>query len=194
MAGEKKRWFINVTAFTFAGAATSGLVGATLGGLGGWLYPKRSEAFGMMLVFALVLLAAARVLGWRSFALPRIRRQTREVWGKYLGSTTAALLWGLDVGLTFTTRFTFAGVSVLTALVLVYGDPAFGALLFMTFWFGRALPAWIAPLLMQDANATPYLLDALDRRRRLFRQINVAGLVWAGAVMLASMTFSTSMG
>lgn len=93
-------------------------------------------------------------------------------------STTAATLWGFDLGLTLTAKFTFAGLSMLITLPMMLGGPAAGAALLASFWVGRVIPVWIAPMLLRDANDTLRLLDSIDRERLLFLGINMVAMTW----------------
>ena len=84
---------------------------------------------------------------------------------------------GWIVGLAFTTRFTLLrALSLDRCCGRVAGSPGFGAVIFVALWLGRALPPWMGPLLLPDANATPQFLDSIDRQRALFRRIHLVGL------------------
>lgn len=184
MAGGKSRWLLNATAYTVAGSLASGSVGATVGWLGGLLNPGLSSWLGIIVALAIGLIAFAREVGWISFPLPQLRRQTKEFWGKVFPGSVAAILWGLDLGLTFTTRLTFSGVWLVAGVAVIIGEPSFGAALFLLYWLGRALSVWIAPLLMPDANATPWVMDVIYAHYRLFQRVHVLGLAWSVAVLI----------
>jgi hypothetical protein len=88
----------------------------------------------------------------------------------------AAALWGLDLGLTVTTRFTFAGTWVVLLTPVLTADPAVGVVLLLAHWLGRALPIWLSPLLLSSPTSTPRVYDAIDARERVFRSTQVLGL------------------
>jgi hypothetical protein len=178
---------VTAAAYTAAGAATSALLGASLAFLGRLVVPEPLTTVSIVVVLALALMGIARGLGWTAFQLPRVRRQTREIWGKYFTRPIAAALWGLDLGLTFTTRFAFSGISLLVALPIVVGEPVFGSAFLATFWAGRASPVWIAPFFLQSPSRTPELLDEIDRERPLFRVVNLLALASCAAVLLVSL-------
>jgi hypothetical protein len=184
VGGRRGRWLANVTAYTLGGAATSALVGVALGGLGLLLLRGSVRMPAALAAIGVALVAAARELGLVSFRLPERHRSTRDRWARRRGPTSSALLWGLDLGLLFTTRFTFAGVWFLVALAVAVQSPLLAATLLLAYWAGRAASAWIAPLLLEDANAGPDVLDLVRARGRLFRQIHVAALVLAAAVLV----------
>jgi hypothetical protein len=187
VGGRKGQWLADVTAYTLGGAATSALVGIALGALGLLLVHGSAGTPAVLVAVGVGLLAAARELGIVSFRLPQRRRSTRDRWSRRLGPTSSALLWGLDIGLLFTTRFTFSGIWFLVALVAALRSPLLGATLFLAYWAGRVASVWLAPLLLEDANAGPDVLDVVRARYRLFQQIHVAAVVWAVAVLLGSL-------
>ena len=184
MAGRKKRWLGEVIAYTLAGGVTSAFVGALLGLLGRLFLPTQFGKLGILVALAIGSIAIARELRWVSFPLPQLRRQTKDIWGRIFPGMVAAVLWGLDLGLVFTTRLTFSGVWLLVAIAILVGAPAFGAALFVLYWLGRALSVWVAPLLMPDAGATPWVLDRIYAHSRLFQRIHVLGLVWSVIVLI----------
>lgn len=184
VAGGKRKWLANVTAYSLAGGVASGLVGAILGALGGVLSLNRIGAAGFLVAAVVGMLAIARELGWLSVPLPQLARQTRDVWGKILPGPLAAALWGFDLGLLFTTWLTFPGVWLLAAVTLLVGNLAIGAVLFVLYWLGRALSVWLAPLLLPGANGAPQLLEEIGGRRRLFQGIHVMGLAWSIVVLI----------
>ncbi len=184
VAGARGQWLRQVTAYTMAGMVTSALVGAGLGWLGRAVVPDPLAARGIPLALAVGAAAMARELGWVRVPLPQLRRQTRDVWGKVFPGVVAAVLWGLDLGLFFTTYFTFAGLWLLVMLGLLGRDAGLAAGLFVAYWLGRALSVWLVPLLMPDAGATPRLLEALAAQYGLFRRIHAAALAWALIVLV----------
>jgi hypothetical protein len=186
VGGRTGRWLANVAAYTLAGAATSALVGAALGALGLLVLRGPLQVPAMLAAVGIAFLAAARELGIVSFKLPQLARSTRAWWGRF-GPISSAFFWGLDLGLLFTTRFTFSGIWFLVVLGVAVQSPLLGVTLFLVYWAGRAASVWIAPLLLEDANAAPDVLDVVRARYRLFQQIHVAALVWAAAVLLWSL-------
>jgi hypothetical protein len=174
-----------VASYTAAGLFSSTLVGVALGLSGGWLIDEGLRIWAALVVVALAGLAALRGFGWLGFLLPRVRRQTREAWGKRFHPAIAATLWGFELGLTFATRFTFTGLAVIAGSAFVIGDPLFGGVLFGTLWIARALPAWLIPSVTRHEETTLELVGAVDRQRRLFRRINTVGVLLAAAALLA---------
>lgn len=182
-----------MTAFTFAGIMTSALIGTLGGSLRGLFLSTEVGKVGILVAIAVGFIAMIRELGWLSFPLPQWARQTNGRWSRAFSSTITAVLWGLDLGLIFTTWLTFSGVWLLFVLAILVGEPAFGAAMFASYWLGRALSVWIAPLLMLDASSTSELLDNIYKQHRLFRRIHIAGLVWSIVVLSSWLTSWVSM-
>lgn len=184
MATQKPSWLANVTAYTVGGAFTSAVVGAGLGGLGAVVLPAQVGVIGISVALTVAIVAVAREIAWTWIPLPQLARQTSGWWAKTTSRRTRApLLWGLDLGLTFTTWFTFSGVWLVLVLAVLGGDPEFGVALLTSYWFGRALSVWLAPLLIADALGTPALIAALGSQHRLRKLVHVAGLIWCSVVL-----------
>lgn len=186
MASERSRWLAEIGLYTIGGAVSSVLAGAALGALGR-LLPAPVAAHGGTIVLAVAALAVAREVGVLRFPLPQPRRQTRDLWSKVFPAPVAALLWGFDLGLTVTTRFTFAGTWVLLLVPVLMASPAVGAVLLLAHWLGRALPVWLSPLLMSSPTSTPQVYDAIDARERIFRSTQVLGLAMLTAFWLSQL-------
>lgn len=182
----KTRWLINVIAYTLAGASTSAFIGATLGLLGGAVLPAEIGLPAILIPITVGLLAIARELHVVAVPLPQIARQTRDVWAKSAGGTCAAIRWGLDLGLVFTTWFTFPGIWLLAAVAVVMAEPGFGAALFTAYWVGRALSVWVGPLLLRHGRETSQLLEAVDVNYPLFQKAHVIGLALGVSTLGAS--------
>jgi len=177
VAGHTWDWFAEAIIYTVAGSLTSLIVGAFLGLLGEGVSTMAIGDFGLWFAMAIALLAIARELGWISYPIPQLKRQTKDMWVRLFPRKVAVMLWGLDLGLTFATRITFPGVWILVVVTILVGKPAFGAELFVFYWFGRALSLWIAPLLMPDASSTDWVQERIFGQYSLFRRIHIFGLV-----------------
>jgi len=173
----------NLTAYTLAGGLSSALVGMIIGWLGDLLLSEGVSRYGIFPAIVVAGVAIARETGWIAIPLPQVRRQTKDFWAKVFPDTVAAALWGFDLGMVFTTWLTFSGIWILFVVVTLIGEPVFGAVLFVWYWLGRALSVWIAPLLMENANATPELMDGISEHYMLFQRIHVLGLVWSVLVL-----------
>jgi hypothetical protein len=168
--------------FTVAGTLASTAVGAALGWLGMAVLSSEPERVSILAGLIVTGLAAGRELGWSWIPLPQLGRQTNGRWARDTRSLSA-FLWGLDLGLVFTTWFTFSGIWVLVVLAVLGASPTFGAALLGSYWVGRAMSVWLAPLAMRDASATPELVRAVNRQYGLVRLVHVGSLAWIAIVL-----------
>ncbi len=159
---------------TFAGLAYAGeLVGG--GGVDGL-----REGLG-----AAIALAAA-VADWRGVRIaPQIRRQVPESWRWTMPLPLACALYGVLLGLGFTTFVLAFAVWALAGISFAAGDPLLGAVVGLAFGAGRALPVlWMAPGLRGGAGAQR--LDGMAREPRLWlglRRLDALGLVLCALVL-----------
>ena len=92
-----------------------------------------------------VLAALLEVRGTR--IVPQIRRQLPEHWRRLMPMPVAAALYGVLLGIGFTTFVLSFGVWALAGISLALGEPELGLLLGAGFGLGRALPiVALAPL------------------------------------------------
>jgi hypothetical protein len=140
----------------------------------------------MAICLLIALAVAARELDLIAIPLIQARRASNGTWVKLWGQPAAAILWGIDIGLYFTTWLTYAGAWWLAAVALLSGDPQLAAALFAAFWFGRTLPIWIGPWLLSSATITPWVETGLAPLRPAFRRLNGAVVLVAAALLLAA--------
>jgi hypothetical protein len=152
---------------TFGGLAFAGqLIGGGVDGL--------REGLG-----AAIALAAA-IADWRGVRIaPQIRRQVPERWRWTLPLPLACALYGVLLGLGFTTFVLAFAVWALAGISFASGDPLLGAAVGLAFGVGRALPVlWMAPGLRGGSGARR--LDDMASEPRLWlglRRLDALGLV-----------------
>ncbi len=183
-AHGKPRWAISATAFTVGGLLTSGLVGALLGLIGQATGAPFRNFVGMPAMILLAGLCAAREAGFLKVGLLQPQRATRGSLARRLGQPWAALLWGADIGLLFTTWFTFSGTWWLIALMMFSGHSVVSASILASYWGGRALTIWLGPWLVSSSRITGRLPEVWDYLYPKFRRIHAAALI-LGATLLA---------
>ena len=185
MARNYNLWFRSALAYTIAGAFSSLIVGLALGAVGK-VIGSGGTSIALYLVAVLSLLLAAREWGWINFRLPERKLQTEKLWAHEFGFVMASAMWGLHIGLGFATRITYGGFWVLVAIILALGDPRFGAIVMLSYWAGRALPLWLAPLL--SAEETANFSESIFDHRLVFHRVAGIGLAWSAglAVLLAA--------
>jgi hypothetical protein len=152
---------------TFA-ACLAFVPGAVLGGvitfgslawIGDALHGAGRAAYLVAAAIALVA-AALEVRGTR--IVPQIRRQLPERWRRVMPMPVAAALYGVLLGIGFTTFVLSFGVWALAGISLAVGDPQLGLLLGACFGLGRAIPiVSLAPLTERPSGirATEFMCE-----------------------------------
>jgi hypothetical protein len=163
-------------AFT-AGALVGGVV--TFGGLAvvGRLLDAQAGGLGEAMGAALAL--AAAVADWRGVRIaPQIRRQVPESWRRRAPLAVACGLYGVLLGLAFTTFVLAFAVWALAGISLAAGDPTLGVAIGVAFGAGRAAPVlWMAPGMRDGRGARR--LDRMAGEPRLWlglRRLDALGL------------------
>jgi hypothetical protein len=139
---------------TTGAACATFLPGAIAGGvitfgslalLGELLHGAGGRAAYLVAAGIALIAAALEVRGTR--IVPQIRRQLPEHWRRVMPMPLAAALYGVLLGLGFTTFVLSFGVWALAGVSLAVGDPSLGLLLGAAFGVGRAFPIVVlAPL------------------------------------------------
>ena len=169
---------------TFAAGALAGGV-ATFCGLA-----LLGEALGagqgaaVAIAAALLLAAAAGDAAGRRI-VPQVRRQVPESWRRVLPVPLAAGLYGVLLGLGFTTFVLSFAVYALAAACLVLGDGAIGLAVGLGFAAGRIVPVVVLAPLQATARGID-IAAAMAERPRILRAIRAAGALAlsAAAVVL----------
>lgn len=165
-----------VACATFAAGALAG--GAiTFGGLA--LLGARLGA-GAPTVAAAVALAAALGEARGARIVPQVRRQVPESWRRVLPVPLAAGLYGVLLGLGFTTFILTFAVWALAGMSVALGDPALGLAAGLGFGLGRALP--VIALAPSGGGA---LAAAMAERPRILRSLRALDAAALAACALA---------
>ncbi|HEX4034091.1 MAG TPA: hypothetical protein VHX66_06580 [Solirubrobacteraceae bacterium] len=162
-------------AVTFGGLA---LLGSLLGG----------GASGVRDAIAAALALAAAAADWRGLRIaPQIRRQVPERWRWIMPLPLACALYGVLLGLGFTTFVLSFAVWALAGMSFASGSLSFGLVAGIAFGVGRALPVlWIAPRLGREDGQRA--LDRLALEPRLWlglRRVDAIALSF-GALLLGA--------
>jgi cytochrome c biogenesis protein CcdA len=172
-----RSWIWSVLAYTLSGAASAWGVGALVGWAGHVVGAKAC----CWAVVPLAIVLALRELGWIRFRLPERGRQTEKVWAHEFGFTVASAMWGFHIGLGFTTYVKYGGFWVLVAMILSSENPVYGALVMLLYWFGRATPVWIAPLI-QETHDGGELIEGILASRSLFNRAEALTLMLSAGI------------
>lgn len=176
LPGQRAGWLADVLVYVVAGAVASVAVGLALDLLGLVFVPTGLRGASLVLVVLLAAFAAAGDLGVIRWRLPQPNRQTRREWGFMFRPPIPAALWGLGLGVTVATVFTFSGTWLVLTLPVALAEPGFGAAMLLAHWLGRALPVMAGPILLPVAGQTLEVLDDIERARAIFRASNVLGI------------------
>ncbi len=141
------------------------------------------------LVAAAIAVAAglAEIRGMR--ILPQLRRQLPEHWRRVMPMPLAAGLYGVLLGLGFTTFVLTFGVFALAGIAFALGDPSVGLAVGLAFGVGRALPiVLVAPI--ADRGAGIRITETMADRPGIYRGVRfgdgLALLAAAVALIVAS--------
>ena len=155
-----------------------------LGLLGQWL---GAGGTGAAAVAAVVAVAAAIGEARGVRIVPQVRRQVPESWRRILPVPLAAGLYGVLLGLGFTTFILTFAVWALAAVSVALGDPALGAVLGLAFGAGRALPVIaLAPVAETDRGNAAHA--AMAERPAILRGLRIADAVALAACAVAITT------
>ena len=182
-----------VACVTFAAGALAGGI-ATFGGLA--LLGRSLGAGGAaaIAVAAAVALAAAAGEARGARIVPQVRRQVPESWRRVLPLPLAAGLYGILLGLGFTTFILSFAVWALAGVSVALGDPGLGLLVGLGFGIGRTLPVVVlAPLAGTERGAAAHA--AMAERPSILRALRAAdaaalaacaAALWAAPAQAAS--------
>jgi hypothetical protein len=161
-------------AITFGGLA---LLGSALGA-------------GAPAVAALVALAAAAGEARGARIVPQMRRQVPESWRRRMPLPLAAGLYGVLLGLGFTTFILSFAVWALAGMSVALGDPALGLMAGLSFGAGRTLP--VIALAPSGGGTFGEAMAQRPRILRSLRAIDAAALaacaiaLWAAPAQAAT--------
>jgi hypothetical protein len=163
---------------TFVGLA---LLGGLIHGVGGDL---------AYLVAAAIALAAAVAEAKGARIAPQIRRQLPESWRWTMPLPVAGGLYGILLGLGFTTFVLSFGVWALAGVSFALASPAAGLAIGVAFGVGRAIPVLVLAPIVDRPFATRCTQLMADRPGlyRGFRLCDAAALVLAAVVMASTGT------
>ena len=176
-----------------AGALAGGVI--TFGGLA--LLGRALGAGGPAAVAAAAAVALAAAAGEARGAriVPQVRRQVPESWRRVLPVPLAAGLYGVLLGLGFTTFILSFAVWALAAASVALGEPVLGAAIGLAFGAGRALPVIaLAPAAGTARGAAA--AAAMAERPAILRGLRAAdaAALLACAVVLAAAPASAAVG
>ena len=171
---------------TFSAGALAGGA-ATFGGLALLGQALGAGGAAALAVAAAVALAAAVGEARGARILPQVRRQVPESWRRRMPVPLASGLYGLLLGLGFTTFILTFAVWALAGVSVALGDPALGLLVGLAFGAGRLLPVVaLAPAAGTAAAAAAHAAMAEQPRiLRSLRALDAVALAACAVVLVA---------
>jgi hypothetical protein len=177
-AGRVRTTLVACATFT-AGALAGGAI--TFGGLA---LLGRAVGAGSAVVAATVALAAAVGEARGARIVPQVRRQVPESWRRVLPVPLAAGLYGVLLGLGFTTFILTFAVWALAGVAVALGDPGLGLAVGLAFGAGRALP--VVALAPSGGGAAHAAMAERPRILRAFRAADALALAACAAALIAA--------
>jgi hypothetical protein len=165
---------------TFGALAALGAVVHGAGGRVAYL-----AAAGLALVAAIAEARGTRIA-------PQVRRQLPEPWRRLMPMPVAAGLYGVLLGLGFTTFVLTFGVWALAGIAFAVGEPAIGLAIGLAFGIGRAAPV-VALAPVADRPLGARCTEAMAMRPSLYRGARLgdaAALLVIAGLLLGSATAS----
>jgi hypothetical protein len=180
-AGRLRTTLVACATFTVGALAGGVITFGGLGLLGQWLGDGGTGAAAVASAVA-VAAAIGEARGVR--IVPQVRRQVPESWRRVLPMPLAAGLYGVLLGLGFTTFILTFAVWALAAVSVALGDPQLGAIVGLAFGAGRALPVIaLAPVAETDRGNTAHA--AMAERPAILRGLRAADAVALAACAVA---------
>ena len=185
-AGARRRTTIASCVAFAPGAVVGGIATfGALSALGELVHGVGGRAAYLVAAGIAVAAAVAEARGTR--IVPQIRRQLPERWRWTMPMPLAAALYGILLGLGFTTFVLSFGVWALAGISLALGDPAAGVVIGAAFGVGRALPVvLVAPVV--DRGIGIRCIELMAERPALYRIFRLGDAVTLGLVAVVLTT------
>lgn len=177
-------WLYAACAYTIGGLLSASIVGAIVGLVA--LFGSGPSALLLLFASTLVVPLVARELGWISFPLPQVNRQTNKMWALEFGFIVGAGMWGAHIGLGFATVVRHGGFCVLVPIAAALG-PVRGALVFALYWLGRTLPIWANLLIPRekfDATEVVREVESSDMALRVAASVGLLASLPAALLLV----------
>lgn len=175
-----RKWLGMLSLYTTGSTISSLALGATLGSLGSILVPSNGSARAILiiaLIGSFMSLCDFQVGGMRALTFGR---QTCRWWWNTLGPSWAVLLWGIDLGLGFTTIRVASLYWVVALMVVIMSSPLLGAAIFGAYGLAIALNLVIGLLFLgRGSGSVKAHIQALQLFYPLKTSLAVVLLLWS---------------
>jgi hypothetical protein len=173
--GDRRgNYWTTVALHALAAGAAAAALGALLGAAGFALGAPWGAA-GLVAVAVAAALYAARAAVGLPVPIPDRHRQVPDWWRSFFSAPTAAVLYGLGLGVGFLTFLTFGTFVAVAVAALATGDPLLGAVLCAPFGLARGLTVLVSRHARNGEDAAR-VVDRLEggARRMWPRAVNAA--------------------
>jgi hypothetical protein len=180
------RWLGLLGIYALGAIGSALLLGLLLGMLGAALIPGNRSWLVLIGVALLGLLMAAgdfQIGGLRTCTL---RRQTRRIWWDVFGPGGAMLLWGLDLGLGFTTIRVASLYWVVACVVIALASPQIGALVLGAYGLAIVLNLGASLLLLKEEESGGSAIRAVQWQAPVKTCLAVILLIWSILLLILS--------
>jgi hypothetical protein len=170
-AGRGRRAMLAACATFTVGAVAGGVLTFGALSLAGAALQLGASGLGVAAAVVVAVLAAAgEAAGVR--VVPQIRRQVPERWRRVMPLPAAAALYGLLLGLGFTTFVLTLAVWALAGVSVALGAPLTGVAIGVGFGLGRALPVVVMAPRLPDLGGR--MLSRMIERPAILRRLRLA--------------------
>ncbi|GEM_PF-1748039 len=141
-------WLYLVNLYGVGATTSSALFGSFLGAIGSLIVPSIwfAQLVVIVAIFGLLItLSDFQIAGLRT---PTTTRQTCSTWWALLGQRQAMVLWGLDLGLGFTTIRVASLYWVVLLVIIILSSPLLGAIILCSYGLGLTLNLVVGLLLL----------------------------------------------
>jgi hypothetical protein len=180
--GDKRRWIVTMATFGVGSGISSAAVGIIVSSISIETLSASMLRPGFVVVCLLALGLALGDLARRDQWAIGFRRQTDPKWRRFLGSRWAAALWGLDLGLGFTTFRVTSTFWILIAAVAVERSVVSGLIVLLCYSAGQTAAILMGQRTAVNCDSRPLLNPNLPRRLRIFSACALA--VWCGIALV----------
>ena len=141
--GRTRRWALALALHILGAGLAAAAFGAALGAAGMALGAPWGAA-GFVAIGGLGVLYLTREAFGVRVPVPQLRRQVPDWWRTFFGFETAALLYGMGLGIGFLTFLRHGTFVVVSSAAIATGRPLLGALIVAPFGVARGLSATVA--------------------------------------------------
>lgn len=181
-AANKSHTWLSLWSLYALGALVSSMtLGSILGLIGSQVVPRQWQSQIIALTAVLGIGLACCDFGIGGARTLTLRRQTCPVWWRTLGRHWAVFLWGLDLGLGFTTIRVASLYWIVFLMVILFASPLLGAAILGGYGFGLILNLGVGVFLPvpKEVNLDSINMRALQCGYPLKIGLAVVLLLWS---------------